>query len=99
MAPDECRASRVWTQLGTRSGSVRQVAVLDQLDPVFVGIADEGDAAAGGAAAGAVGRLLGLDALLGEGRQGGVEVGDGDGDVVVAGAHLVGVDAVVVGQL
>ena len=47
-----------------------EVAVLDQLDPVAVGIADEGDAAAGGAAAGAVGRLLGLDAGVGEGRRG-----------------------------
>jgi hypothetical protein len=62
-----------------------EVAALDQLDAVAIGVADEGDAAAGGAAAGAVGGLLGLDAVIGEGRQGAVE--------------LVGVDAVVVGQL
>jgi len=59
--------------------------VLDELDAVAVGIADEGDTAAGGAAAGAVGRLLGLDALLGEAAEGAVEVADGEGDVVVAG--------------
>ena len=35
----------------------------DQLDPVAVGVADEGDAVALGAAAGAVGGLLRLDAL------------------------------------
>ena len=52
-----------------------------------------------GAAAGAVGRLFGLDAVGGEALEGGVEVVDDEGDVVVAGAVLVGGDAVVVGQL
>ena len=52
-----------------------------------------------GAAAGAVGRLLRVDVLLGQGGEGPVEVVDGEGDVVVAGSEVVGVDAVVVGQL
>ena len=71
----------------------------DQLDPVAVRVADEADAVALGAAAGAVGGLLGLDAFGGEALEGAVEVVDGEGDVVVAGAEFVGVDAVVVGQL
>src|SRR4029079_19044597 len=46
-----------------------------------------------------VGRLLGLDAVAGEPLERAVEVRDRERDVVVAGAELVGVDAVVVGEL
>ena len=63
------------------------------------GVSDEADAVAFGAAARAVGRLFGLDADLGELGEGGVEVVDAEGDVVVAGAVVVLGDAVVVGQL
>ena len=42
----------------------------DQLDPVAVGVADEADAVALGAAAGAVGRLFGLDADARRGARG-----------------------------
>ena len=73
------------------------VAALDQLDAVAVGVAHEAQARA--ALAHGVGRLLGLDALPGQAGQRRVEVVDGDRDVVVAGAQLVGVDAEVVGQL
>ena len=52
-----------------------------------------------GATAGAVGRLFGLDAEGGEALEGAVEVLDAEGDVVVAGAVVVGGDAVVVGEL
>ena len=52
-----------------------------------------------GATAGAVGGLFGLDAEVGEAGEGGVEVVDAEGDVVVAGAVVVLGDAVVVGQL
>ena len=71
----------------------------DQLDAVPVRVADEGDPVALGAPARAVGRLLGLDAVAGEPLEGSVEVVDGEGDVVVAGAVLVLGDAVVVGEL
>jgi hypothetical protein len=71
----------------------------DQLDPVAVRVADEADPVALGTAAGAVRRLLRLDALGRELLEGAVEVVDGDRDVVVAGAEVVGVDPVVVGQL
>ena len=70
---------------------------LDHLDSVAVRIAHEADPRA--ALAQAVRRLLGLDALLGEVRQRGVQIVDGQRDVVVARAEVVGVDAVVVGQL
>src|SRR5437588_2576862 len=70
---------------------------LDQLDAVAVGVAHEAQPRA--ALADAVGRLLGLDALLGEPRQRRVEVAGRDRDVVVAGAELVAVDPVVVRQL
>jgi len=50
----------------------------DQLDAVAVGVADEADAVALGAGAGAVGRLLGLDAFAGEPPEGAVEVVDGE---------------------
>ena len=79
---------------GSTSGAS---AGLDELDPVPVRIADEADPAA--ALAHLVGRLLGLDALAGKALERPVQVLDGHGDVVVAGAHLVRVDAVVVGQL
>ena len=71
----------------------------DQLDAVAVGVAEEADQVALGAAAGAVGGLFGLDAVGGEALEGGVEVVDREGDVVVAGAVVVVDDAVVVGQL
>ena len=61
----------------------------DQLDAVAVRVADEGDPVALGAPARAVGRLLGLDAVAGEPLEGSVEVVDGEGDVVVAGAVVV----------
>src|SRR4051812_8936574 len=70
---------------------------LDELDPVAVRIAHEAEPRA--ALANAVGRLLGLDPLLAEALERAVEVLDGDRDVVVAGAELVAVDAVVVRQL
>src|SRR5438552_3045481 len=69
-------------------------ATLDQLDPVAVRIAHEAQPAA--ALAHAVGRPLGLDALLGERRQRRVEVADRHGDVAVAGADLVRLGAVAV---
>ena len=59
-------------------------ALLDDLDPIAVGIPDEAQPRA--ALAHRVGRLLGLDALLGEPRERAVEVLGGDRDVAVAGA-------------
>src|SRR5215218_7109442 len=73
------------------------VVALDQLDPVVVGIAHEAQQRA--ALADAVGRLLGLDALLGERGERLLHVRDGQRDVVVAGAMGVLRNAVVVGQL
>src|SRR4051812_27076172 len=70
---------------------------LNYLNSVAVRVADEADPVP--ALAHAVGRLLGLDPLLAQLRERRVEVGGGDRDVVVAGAQLVGVDAVVVGEL
>src|SRR4051794_12981628 len=70
---------------------------LDDLDPVAVRVAHEADPRA--ALADAVGRLLRLDALVLEVLERRVEVRRGDRDVVVAGAELVGVDAVVVREL
>src|SRR4051812_15550332 len=72
-------------------------ALLDELDAVPVRVTDEAQPRA--ALANRVGRLLGLDAHAREALQGPVHVLDGDRDVVVAGAEVVGVDAVVVGQL
>ena len=81
-----------------RRGSRRRVSVtLDELDAVTVGIAHEADARA--VLAHRVGRLLGVDSLLGEPAERRVEVRRGDRDVVVARAQLVAVDAEVVGQL
>src|SRR4051794_6975845 len=77
--------------------TARCLPALDELDPVAVRIADEAQARA--ALADAVRRLLGLDALLAQALEGAVEILHGDRDVVVAGAELVAVDAVVVGQL
>src|SRR3954470_4459609 len=70
---------------------------LDQFHAVAVGIAHEAES--GAALADAIWRLLWLDAALRELREHLVEVLDRDRDVVVARAELVGVDAVVVGQL
>src|SRR3954447_24324136 len=70
---------------------------LDELDPVAAGVAHEADPRAAGPQP--VGRLLRVDALLGEPLERPVEVVDGQGDVVVARAELVRVDAEVVGQL
>src|SRR5215213_3560104 len=81
----------------TRRRSLTASASFDQLDAVAVRIADEADPRA--ALAHAVGRLLGLDAVPAEPLEGAVEVVDGERDVVVARAQLVGVHAVVVGQL
>src|SRR5919197_3742362 len=64
---------------------------LDELDPVAVRIAHEAEPRA--AFAHAIGRPLGLDSLPGEPLQRPVEVVDRDGDVAVAGAELVRVDA------
>src|SRR5687767_6811060 len=72
-------------------------ALLDQLDAVAVGVAHEADPVA--ALPHAVGRLLRLDALARQLAQRAVEVVDGERDVVVARAELVGVHAVVVGEL
>src|SRR5215216_7988071 len=72
-------------------------AALDQLDAIAVGVAHEADPRAAGAHA--VRRLLGLDPLLRQVGQHVVEGRDRDRDVVVTGSELVGVDAVVVGQL
>src|SRR6185503_11971765 len=71
----------------------------DELDAVAVGIPYERDEGTLGAAARAVRRLLGLDAVLGELLQRPLQVVDQDGDVVVTRAQLVGVDPVVVGEL
>src|SRR4029077_6625407 len=76
---------------------VTRGSALDELDPVAVGVAYEAQPRA--ALADGVGRLLGLDALVGQPGQRPVEVLDGHCDVVVAGAELVAVDAVVVRQL
>ena len=73
-------------------------AALDELDPVAVGVADEGDERAAGPYL--VRRALRLDPVLVlQPRERGVDVVDGDRDVPVSGAELVGVDAEVVGQL
>src|SRR3954468_9871725 len=70
---------------------------LDDLDAVAVRVAHEADPRA--PLADAVRRLLRLDALVLEVLERRVEVRRGDRDVVVAGAELVGVDAVVVREL
>src|SRR5690348_1571761 len=72
-------------------------AALDQLNPVAIRIAHEAQAVA--ALADRVGRALGLDPLLLQTRQRGVQVGGGDRNVAVGGTELVGVHAEVVGQL
>ena len=64
--------TRTWSVAGGRPGV--GCVELDQLDPVAVGIADEAEA--GAALADRVGRLLGLDAGLGEPLEGPVEVVD-----------------------
>src|SRR3954447_24472171 len=88
------RSQRVW------AGQLVAELLPDQLDPVAIGIADEADAVALGAAAGAVGGLFGLDPQLRQAGEGVVEVAvDEQGDVVVAAAVLVAGDAVVVGEL
>src|SRR5262249_14268622 len=72
-------------------------ALFDPFDPVVVRIAHEAQAIA--ALADRVRRALGLDPLLLEPGQSGVEVRGGDRDVPVGSAELVGVHAEVVGQL
>src|SRR3954453_59071 len=79
------------------SPSGERLALLDQLDPVAVRVAHEADA--GAALPDAVGRLLRVDALVGQRRERLVEVVDRQRDVVVTRAELVGVDAEVVGEL
>src|SRR3954451_15133706 len=81
----------------SKRGSGIRSAALDQLDAIAVRVAHEADPRP--ALAHAVGRLLGLDALVLQVREGRIEVGRRDRDVVVAGAELVGLDAVVEGQL
>src|SRR5215218_930077 len=82
----------------TLAGALTRVsALLDQLDAVAVGVAHEADPVT--ALAHPVRRLLGGDALSGQLAERAVEVVDGERDVVVAGAELVRVDAVVVGEL
>ena len=71
-------------------------AALDQLDPVAVWIAYEGDERA--TLAHLIFRALGLDSLGGQLVQRRVDVVHRDRDVAVAGAELVGVDAEVVRQ-
>src|ERR1044072_8169510 len=81
--------TRLLSRLPSQSGASltdRGVSLLaDQLDAVAVRVADEGDAGALGAAAGAVGGLLRLDPLAGQLRQGAVEVVDEEGGGVCAG--------------
>ena len=72
-------------------------ALLDQLDAVAVGVLHEADPVA--ALPHLVGRLLRLDAVGRQALERAVEVVHADRDVVVARAEVVGVDAVVVGQL
>jgi hypothetical protein len=69
------------------------LAALDQLDAIAVRVAHEADPRA--ALADLVRRLLRLDPVTAEPLQRAVEVVDAERDVVVAGAELVGVDAVV----
>src|SRR3954452_19385286 len=80
-----------------RRRSLTASASFDQLDAIAVRITDEADPRA--ALAHAVRRLLGLDAVPAEPLEGAVEVVDRERDVVVARAELVGVHAVVVGEL
>ena len=82
---------------GQGCGEVPAHSAFDQFDPVPVGVAHEADP--GATLDDRVRGLFGLDALFLEVRQLAVQVVGRDGDVVVAGAELVGVDAVVVGQL
>src|SRR5918999_1902596 len=75
------------------------LGALDQLDAVAVRVAHEADPRALGAASGPVRRLLGLDALGCQPLERPLQVLHAERDVVVARAEVVGVDAVVVGQL
>src|SRR3954454_10643306 len=100
------REPKKWiTPAGTRidaaiaaSGNVRRsFSAFDQLDAIAIGITHEAKSRA--ALAHAVRRLLWLDSLLGQLRKNVVEVGDRNRNVVVARAELIGVHAVVVGEL
>src|SRR5687768_8355791 len=75
----------------------RLTGALDQLDAVAVGVLDEAEARP--TLADAVGRALGLDALLGEPPQRAVQILHTDGDVAVRRAQLVGAAVVVERQL
>src|SRR5215218_9961871 len=79
------------------ASSARSRLSLDQLDPVAVRIAYEAESRA--ALPHSVGRPLGVDAVGRQLLEGAVEVLYRESDVVVAGAELIRVDAVVVGQL
>src|SRR5829696_3747155 len=68
----------------TARGRVAGSAPLDELDAIAVRVTHEADPRA--ALVHPVGRLLGLDALPAELLERAVEVVDGEGDVVVAGA-------------
>src|SRR3954452_7529367 len=70
-----------------------EAAAADDLDPVAVRIGDERDQRQPVAAARVVGRPLGLHAELREVRERGLDVLDGDRDVVVAVAEAVGLVA------
>src|SRR5262249_43833716 len=88
------------TEENVTSGAGRrpeELAGLDQLDPVLIGIADETEPVA--ALAHGVRRTLGLDPLLGETHENPVEVVDADRDVPVAGPEVVRAAVVVEGQL
>src|SRR5436853_7523400 len=87
-------APRSMAAVGSTAGGLPP---LDELGPVAVRVADEAQPRA--ALADGVRRLLGLDAVLAQTGERAVEVLDGDRDVVVAGAEVVAVDAVVVGEL
>ena len=76
---------------------VSRVSRLDQLDAVAVRVAHEADPRA--ALAHRYGGFSGSMPFSPSCASVAVEVVDGQRDVVVAGAELVGVDAVVVGQL
>src|SRR5215218_4065598 len=90
------REARVARQAGAPTRSVRRVLrrperpAVDELDAIAVGVRHERDQRQVVAAAGAVGRLLGLHAERIEVAQDGLDVVDGERHVVVARAEVVG---------